>query len=168
MPKAHRIIPRLTEKDISRFWAKVDRKSPVLCWEWTAFRNGGGYGRFVVRAPSAFRAHRIAWVIANGSIPEGLCVCHRCDNPPCVNPAHLFLAAQARNIKDMVHKGRRRGPSVLEEEYPNAKLTAMQVREIRTRYASGGITQRELAAEYKVDRTNVQHVIHRRTWRHLD
>lgn len=88
-----------------RFWPRVDKavgQGPDgTCWEWTASRNGDGYG-----FSNHTMAHRVSWEIHNGSIPNGLCVLHRCDNPPCVNPAHLFLGTKKDNAADMSAKGR--------------------------------------------------------------
>jgi hypothetical protein len=98
------------------------------------------------------------WELTNGPIPAGMHVCHHCDNPPCCNPAHLFLGTNTDNIKDRVAKGR--------SGHTNAKLTPERAHDIRRRYAAGGIFQRELAAEYGVTRSCVQHVIHGNSWRH--
>jgi hypothetical protein len=94
-----------------RFWAKVDRSGgPDACWLWTAgtFRLRNGYGKFGAD-PAASRtvyAHRFAYELSHGPIPPGLLVCHHCDNPPCCNPAHLFLGTIADNMRDMSDKGR--------------------------------------------------------------
>src|SRR6185295_10809571 len=95
------------------------------CWEWQGWRNAGGYG--VLASGPAGRqkdelAHRIAWRLTNGAIPDGLRVLHRCDNPPCCNPAHLFLGSDADNVADCIAKGRSRRAR---------RLTDVQVREIR-------------------------------------
>jgi hypothetical protein len=88
------------------FWSKVALGDDRECWEWTR-KKARGYGRFDVRGWPVY-AHRIAWVIAFGVIPDGLYVCHSCDNPPCVNPAHLFLGTAKDNMQDKVRKGRHR------------------------------------------------------------
>ena len=91
-----------------RFWPKVDKRGPDECWPWTASRNVTGYGKFSVGGKGGWiNASRAAWGFANGApAPEGMLVCHRCDNPPCCNPAHLFLGTPKDNMRDMIAKGR--------------------------------------------------------------
>lgn len=97
-----------------RFWEKVNVNAPGGCWEWTGSRTmaGRGYGTIGIGGRSTL-AHRVSWEIKNGPIPDGpghhgVCVLHRCDNPPCVRPDHLFLGTQKDNVEDMDTKGRRR------------------------------------------------------------
>lgn len=93
------------ETTATRFWSKATRCGDDDCWEWQGRRDGQEYGRFDVHAVPQL-AHRIAWELTHGPIPDGLCVLHHCDNPPCCNPAHLFLGARAVNNADMRQKGR--------------------------------------------------------------
>lgn len=153
----------------TRFWPKVDRAGgDGVCWPWLGQLEHTGYGLFFLpgkkpNAPKA-RAHRVSWELANGPIPNGLNVLHRCDNRRCVNPAHLFLGTIADNNRDRWEKGReadRRGV-----KNGRAKLTADQVGEIRTRYAAGGISQERLGLEYGVCQTQISRIIHKQ-WRHV-
>lgn len=93
-----------SERDKARFWIKVKQLS--MCWEWTGAVNNSGYGVFRLKGCSL--AHRIAYQIMNGPISENLCVCHRCDNPKCVNPDHLFCTDHLGNMVDKMKKGRSR------------------------------------------------------------
>lgn len=120
-----------------RFYDKVLPLS-CGCHVWLACRNKKGYGLFQVGRRSV-HAHRVAYALMNGDIPDGMFVCHMCDNPCCVNPDHLFLGTHDDNMRDMVSKGR-----------SLRRLTKEQVTEIIERYDRGGVTQRELAAEYGV------------------
>jgi hypothetical protein len=104
-----RPVPKLTQQDIARFWSKVNKADS--CWTWLAsrcgynYKNGGGYGQFC-KGRSAWYAHRVSWTICRGEIVGDLQVLHRCDNPICVRPDHLFLGTQLDNMKDCRVKGR--------------------------------------------------------------
>jgi hypothetical protein len=144
------------------FWQRV--KVGPECWGWLGFTDRNGYGR--IGKPGTQRslfAHRVSWELHHGALKKGQMVCHRCDNPPCTNPAHLFLGSQADNLADMRQKGREaRG-----ERIPSSKLTEAQVIDIRLRYRSGGVLQRELAAEYGVSQPTITDLLAGRTWKHV-
>jgi len=159
----------------ARFWAKVDKDGPTVshvdglgsCWIWTAsvFRDGYGCMRVDGRM---LRAHRISWAVHNGPIPEGMCVCHRCDTPACVNPTHLFLGTKADNMRDCVAKGRFvQRPAPPGEGHHSAKLTDANVLEIRKLHAAGGISQRKLGERFGVAQANISLIVLRKHWAHV-
>jgi HNH endonuclease len=98
---------------IKKFWNRLNKDGPIQpnmttkCWEWTGTRNNTNYGLTSLDCKQ-MGAHRAAWILMYGEIPEGINVCHTCDNPPCCNPEHLFLGTQSDNIKDMYDKGKRK------------------------------------------------------------
>lgn len=143
------------------FWPKVTRGDG--CWVWTGGREKNGYGRTGRKKGKTRGAHRVSWELAHGPIASGLYVLHRCDNPPCVRPSHLFLGTQAENRLDCVKKGRQpRGA-----RQAMAKLTEIAVAEIRQKFASGE-SKTALAATYGVTRQNVHFILARKTWQHVD
>ena len=148
----------------ARFWAKVDVRGAGDCWEWTGSRTSFGHGRLSIRAGKLDGAHRIAWTIHHGPIPAGHVVRHDCDNPPCVNPAHLRLGTAADNRADMYRRGRARGGSVSRpgELNPVAKLTTDQVAEIRA--MAGSCTQRALAARFDISPAQVSRILNGKRW----
>ncbi len=149
-----------------RFWSKADRSGgPDACWRWGRSLDREGYGWVRIFGP-VDRAHRVAWRLVYGAIPDGLCVLHTCDVPSCVNPAHLRLGTYADKTADMVRKGRQRSPRG--ERHPRAKLTQTQVEVIRARYIRGGVSESELAREFGVSQVAIHYIICRKNWRHLD
>jgi hypothetical protein len=144
------------------FWDHVD--FTLSCWEWNAAADGLGYGRWWFR--DAVRlSHRVAWEITHGPIPDGLCVLHRCDNPKCVRPDHLFLGTQGDNIRDM-HAKKRAKPA-RGELSSRAKLTSEQVRDIWARYTGKHGEQTKLAKEYGVSSHQISMIVGGKSWLHL-
>ncbi len=150
-----------------RFFEKV--KKGESCWTWIAHKCPYGYGRMYdwrdgIR--KIFFAHRISWEIHFGAIPQGLKVLHKCDNPPCVNPDHLFLGTNKDNYDDMVSKGRDRHAKGT--DHPHAKLTDDCVREIREKLESRLVTQKSLAEEYGVARGIISLIYKNKAWKHVE
>lgn len=144
-----------------RFWEKVDITDFFECWNWLANKNRRGYGDFRY-LKGHISAPRMAWILTKGNIPNGMYVCHHCDNPSCCNPAHLFLGTPQNNVQDMVNKGRQRKG----ESQVNAKLTGKEVLEIRE-LAKNGQFQYEIAKLYGISQRLVWNIIHRKAWKHL-
>lgn len=145
-----------------RFWAKVERCGPDECWPWLGATHPFGYGRIGVgRRSTGDRrtetAHRVSWEINIGPVPRGKHVLHRCDNPPCVNPAHLFLGDQAENAHDMYRKGRGRG------QFP-AVLAPATVQEIRGRLRAGE-SQDSVARALGISQTSVSQIARGQTYK---
>ena len=147
----------LKEKDKARFWRKVEVRGEDECWEWTGgSRNAYGYGQFRLNGRMV-KVHRISYELSHGSIPEGMLVCHHCDNPPCANPSHLFLGTDKDNAIDREMKGR--GHDQNGEKNNRAKLTDAQVSEIRERYTGKRGEQAALAREYTVSKMHISRIL---------
>ena len=149
---------KITEKDKARFFEKVDVKGKYDCWEWKAFKFKG-YGRFYLNGKKY--AHRASWELHNGQIPQGMCVLHLCDNPGCVNPAHLFLGTQLDNIKDRDKKSRQAKGVLI----GGSKLTQKQVSEIRSKYIPWKYTLNMLANEYRVSSRHIFNIVNNKKWK---
>ena len=143
-----------------RFEAKFAKSDG--CWEWGAGKVLDGYGHFSI-AGMAQKAHRVAYQLYVGEIPEGMCVCHHCDNPGCVNPSHLFLGTNADNIRDRENKVRGVRPMNAGEKHGHSKLTEAQVIEIRAKHSSGARVV-DLAKEFGVVHQTISKIVHRRAW----
>lgn len=149
--------------DVSRFLDKI--LIGETCWVWTAYRNKLGYGVVGTAGHRTALAHRVSYELFVGPIADRLLVCHKCDNPPCVRPSHLFLGTDADNSRDRTEKGRTyvaRG-----EDGPNAKVTEKIVLEIRRLYAAGGETTLTLAKRFRLGKSQVYNIVARRSWSHL-
>ena len=139
----------LAERLSGRFEIDAD----TGCWVWNRARNVHGYGAIGIDN-KVKRAHRVAWQAYVGDIPDGMAVLHRCDNPPCINPDHLYLGTKADNSLDMVRKGR----SAAGERHSQARLSEAQVSEIRALHAAG-MTQSEIARRFVVSSGYVSQVV---------
>lgn len=147
------------------FWQHVDKSGGEdACWIWTAGTFRSGYGQFTQRNPRrGIGAHRFSYALAYGAPPDDLHVLHRCDNPPCVNPAHLFLGTDADNAEDKVGKDRHaRG-----ERSGNARITDAAVRDIRRRHANGEANVTALAREYSLGVSQIGDIVRGKAWKHV-
>ena len=151
-----RIIGTIQERFESKFTKSDD------CWEWGAYKDRDGYGTIWI-AGRQQKAHRASYQLYIGEIPPRLCVCHRCDNPGCVNPDHLFLGTHADNAHDHVNKGRGFRPVMSGEKNVSAKLTEAQVIEIRARH-SYGAKNVDLAKEFGVAQQTISMIVCCHNW----
>lgn len=174
--RACQTTPKQSVED--RFWACVTRSSdPSSCWEWQGYVTVHGYGSLGIRQRPT-PAHRLSYEFHYGPIPPGLHVLHHCDNPRCVNPAHLFLGTHTDNMRDMKAKGRaatgeqhgshlhpdrtRRG-----RRHGLAKLNEEAVRYIRASHPLGLHSYSALARKYDVSIRSIEHVIKKTSWKHV-
>jgi len=148
---------------LERFWMNVN-KATEGCWVWRGGKTGAGYGA-LQENKKFILAHRLSYEIHNGAIPEGMVVCHKCDNPSCVNPDHLFIGTQAENMLDKKNKGRAKGAHK-GGEHALAKLDSAKVCEIRNLMASG-VKHREITKKYKISMSTLTDIKSGKTWGHL-
>lgn len=166
-------MPAVPKHPSERFWDKVAKRGPTECWEWHGARLTNGYG-FLFAGPTYERnerfvkAHRISWEIHNGDVPDGLCVLHHCDNPPCVNPSHLYVGTRADNAHDRAVRKRGKEQHQNGEQNDNAKLTEAQVRAIIVELQKLPRRSQTLIAEqYGVKQPQVSRIMRRKSWAHL-
>jgi hypothetical protein len=149
----------------TRFWEKVNlsNKTSSDCWEWIGLKSSKGYGVFKVDNENV-STHRYSWILHFGNIPNKLYVCHKCDNPSCVNPNHLFLGTQKDNMQDMSKKGR--ASNSVGTNNPRAKLSDKDVYEIR-RLKSMGIKSNQLVKIFRTPLSTIVNITNNHTWKHL-
>lgn len=162
---------KIEEAPQERFYRQAQEIGDCLIY--TGGHDKDGYGQFWY-VKQSLRAHRVAYIIAYGYIPEGMQVLHTCDNPSCVKPDHLFLGTNADNLADMVAKGRsyggdrhhiRRNPELVRgENSATAKINWAIVREIRANYNNTIITRTQLASEYKLSKASIDSILANRNW----
>lgn len=161
-------MPRWPEITLQQRVHEKVTVEPNGCHVWTGVKNSSGYGQIHLNGKTALVTH-VVWQHHTGQkVPEGMCVCHRCDNRACVNPEHLFLDTKRGNSKDMVRKGRQARGEILSsgrrgEKNGRAKLTNQKVIYIR----SSSKTQRELANELEISLIQISRIRRRKIWKHI-
>lgn len=167
----------MSEAILTRILKRVVVDEVTGCWVWQGYKNKDGYGAIKIDR-KVMVVHRVVYAIKVSEIPTGVFVCHRCDNPPCCNPEHLFLGTNAENIADRHAKGRdakgdrngnRTCPETIQrgENRSGSKLTERDVIDIRSRYVPRFYSAYRLAREFGVSQRVVQLVIHRKLWSHV-
>jgi len=144
---------------MARFRKQFYKSPKTGCWIWTGTRYKEGYGKFSISGHS-YRSHRLMWELENDPIPDGLNVLHTCDNPPCVNPEHLFLGTQTDNIADMKNKGRQ----AKGEKIAQSKVTQEDVDDIRRIYSEGYLSQKDIADVFGISNSQVSNIVRRISW----
>jgi hypothetical protein len=145
---------------MERFWAKVKKGNDEDCWEWQGSRNTGGYGWFWLGSKPC-GAHRVSYQLAKGSIPDGLEICHNCNNRLCVNPMHLRADTRKANMQDAILAGTK----VMASKLPT-KLNPDKVRLIRRLYLAG-VENKTQAAFFGVSTTTISLIARHKKWKHV-
>lgn len=172
-------MPEFTQSDIDRFWRNVAIGKKHECWPWKNSQFRDGYGQIKVFKRN-LRAHRVSYYLHYGIDPAENLVCHRCDNPVCCNPFHLFLGTEKDNTQDCKEKGRlscgigeTHGSKTHPERFARgervagSKLTFEKAQQIRKLYAAGGITQEELGKQFGVTRRAIGLITKGKNWKHV-
>jgi predicted XRE-type DNA-binding protein len=155
-----------------RFWRKVKKEKDDECWEWIGGKNSSKYGILLLtNKRTSILAHRFSYELHKGKIPKGkgyhgMCVCHSCDNPSCVNPNHLWLGTNIENMRDKETKGRGRGFCHQDhhgENHPQVKLTWKIVEEIREMHKNGFL-QKEIAKKFNISNSGISKIISNKRW----
>lgn len=162
-PRSFHKLPSF-EEFCSKFWSQVKKSDG--CWEWTGTKGYEpyAYGKITWKQ-CPLLCHRVSYVLKKGPIPKGMLVCHKCDNPKCVNPDHLFPGSSLDNLLDCIKKGRKN--NVVGEDHCRAKLTVDQVKEIRAEYPVRTIKQVDFANKYGVSRAAIHHIVKGSSWKCL-
>lgn len=162
-------IEDLTEKDLERFWSKVDKKGDDECWGWLGTIDREGYGNLAINLPdgrnTTRKAHRIMWSIYNEEIPKSMVVMHICDNPPCCNPKHLKLGTQPENVQDCVDKNRRAPQNC--DNNSSRTLNSIQVLEIKRLYETGEYSALNLSKKFGVSPSTINYIIKGKSWKEI-
>jgi hypothetical protein len=164
-----KLIPNLTNIQIKRFWGYVDIPNQLInknkCWLWSKYKDICGYGKFVLGGKT-YNSHRIAYMLANPNWNQTTYVCHKCDNPQCCNPNHLFAGTAKDNVIDRDKKGRGKLPNQAGSNHSRTKLTEKDIIAIRNKYAKG-IKQGIIAQQYNIVPCQISRIVNHKRWSHI-
>lgn len=149
-----------------RFFKKFTKKHQHECWEWFKGKTTAGYGMFHKDKFTASYAHRISYELHVGPIPKGMCVCHACDNPACVNPSHLFLGTHLDNMRDMNKKGRHAKDGAKGEKNAASKLENNDIPKIKN-LLNNGCSLNSIARKFLVSKKTIFNIKKGRIWKHI-
>lgn len=155
-------IEDLTEKDLERFWSKVDKRGEDECWNWIKFKDKDGYGNLTFRQKS-YPAHRFAYYLEFGEYDDNCFVCHKCDNPSCVNPNHLFLGDSKTNVADRHIKNR----DAIGSKIGTSKLLESEVSEIMRLYFNKLMKIKDIAKKFNINKSTIERIISGERWGHV-
>ncbi len=167
-------LPAISKNVARRFWSKIQKGSHDACWPYTGTLTTSRHGRFKIAGVS-YSPHRISWQLANGPIPVGLYICHRCDNPPCCNPRHLVAETARWNAMDAVRKGRMTHPIMTEsrrralcgESSATAVYTEIQILEMHRLHNQDGLSGYAIAKRLGKHKGHIYDILKWRYWGHL-
>ena len=145
-----------------RFWKNVQKTD--YCWNWIGSKCDGGYGQLIEKGNKNLKTHRLSWELHYGKIPQKMCVCHKCDNPSCVRPEHLFLGNMKDNVTDMIKKNR--GHWAHGDKHYRAKLSCNDIKTIRDLYNQGK-NQSEIARKFQVTPGWIGKIVKNKYWKHV-
>lgn len=162
-------IPKLTGKQIERFWKYIDIPNQLLnknaCWLWNGLTNIHGYGVFGLNRKS-YNAQRIMYLLSYPAWKQDTYICHKCDNPQCCNPKHLFAGTAKDNVIDRDNKGRGKVPDQKGSNHSRTKLTEANIIDMRKQYAQG-VKQGTLAKQYNIGQYQVSRIVNHKRWTHI-
>lgn len=153
----------IPKESIDLFWSYVPKTSDDACWNWQGFLNQHGYGRMKVKG-RGWLANRLSWTIHFGEIAPGLNVCHRCDNPACVNPRHLWLGTQLQNIAD--RESKKRGGDHKGTKNGRAKISVAEALEIRQKAVTPNL-KLYYSRKHGLSLSYIYNIVREKTWKHI-
>lgn len=145
-----------TFDDLSFFWANVQKTQG--CWNWTGYSKRKGWHGTIKVSGKDWQAHRLSWLLHYGVLHDNAFVLHKCDNPLCVNPKHLFIGSQADNCRDMLRKGRQVAPTRNDGNHPQTRIASAHVQTVQDMYAAG-LTQRDIGHLFGVSDVAISKIL---------